>query len=473
MADILTPDLCVIGAGAGGLAAAELAARAGASVVLVEKSKLGGLSLHATAVPARALAAAAGHARAIRDAAAFGLAVDEPRFSARRLHDHLDQVIGSLAPRDAAPRLAALGIQILAAEARFVDARTISAGETLIRARRFILATGARPVLPAIPGLNDVPFFTTETIFDNTRKLTHLVVLGADPRALEIAQAQARLGAAVTLVDAGAVLPKLDPDLADVVLRRLADEGVALRPMTEIVAILPRSMGIGVAIRTNEGEQVLDASHILVATARRPNLESLDLRAAGIRSLKGDAGLRLSPNRRTSNRRVYAVGDVAGGLQSVEQAMLDGQGVAREILYLLPYRPDPLRLPQVLYTDPEIAWIGLSEKAAGRGAIVTRASFADNDRARADRNTLGVAKLVTDRSGRILGAAIVGRGAGELISLFSLALSQRLGVAQLAGFVAPHPTYAAIVGQLLREHARNAPPSPLLRQFAELVRYLP
>lgn len=473
MADILTPDLCVIGAGAGGLAAAELAARAGASVVLVEKSKLGGLGLHATAVPARALAAAADHARAIRDAAAFGLTVDEPRFSARRLHDHLNHVIGSLAPRDAAPRLAALGIQILAAEARFVDARTISAGETLIRARRFILATGARPILPLIPGLNDVPFFSTETIFDNTRKLTHLVVLGADPRALEIAQAQARLGAAVTVVDAGAFLPKLDPDLADIVLRRLADEGVTLRSMTEIVAILPRSMGIGVAIRTAEGEQVLDASHILVATPRRPNLESLDLRAAGIRSLKGDAGLRLSPSRRTTNRRVYAVGDVTGGLQSVEQAILDGQGVAREILTLLPYRPEPLRVPQIVYTDPEIAWVGLGEKAAGQGAIVTRASFADNDRARADRNTLGLAKLVTDRRGRILGAAVVGRGAGELISLFSLALSQRLTVGQLAGFVVPHPTYAAIVGQLLREHARNLPVSPLRRQFVELLRYLP
>jgi pyruvate/2-oxoglutarate dehydrogenase complex dihydrolipoamide dehydrogenase (E3) component len=474
MADILTPDLCVIGAGAGGLVAAETAARAGARVVLIEKARFGGLGLHATAVPARALAAAADHARAIRDAAGFGLSVDEPRFSARRLHEHVDQVVRALAPRDAAPRLAALGIQIIAAEARFVDPRTISAGETLIRARRFILATGARPALPLLPGLNDVPFFTTETIFDNTRKLTHLVVLGADPRALEIAQAQARLGAAVTVVDAGAFLPKLDPDLADVVLRRLGDEGVVLRPMTELVAILPRSMGIGVAIRTAEGEQVLDASHILVGTTRQPNLENLDLRAAGIRSLKGDAGLRLSPSRRTSNRRVYAVGDVAGGVQSVEQAMLDGRGVVREILTLLPYRPDPQRLPQVVYTDPELAWVGLSERdPAARGAIVTRAAFADNDRARADRNTLGMAKLVTDRAGRILGAAIVGRGAGELIALVSLALSQRLTVAQLGGFVAPHPTYAAIVAQLAREHARNAPPAPWLRQFVELVRYLP
>ena len=474
MADILTPDLCVIGAGAGGLAAAEFAATYGASVLLVEKSKLGGLNLHSASVPSRALAAAAAHAQAIADASQFGLAVDAPRLNARRLHDHLNGVITAIAPRQAAARLKALGVDILAAEARFVDNRTVSAGETLIRARRFLIATGARPVLPGIPGLDSVPYFTTETIFDNTRKLTHLVVIGGGPHGLEIAQAYARLGTAVTVVEAGQPLAGHDPELAEVALRRLEEEGVVLRPATTVTAILARSMGIGVAIRADDAETVLDASHILVATGRVPNLEALDLDKAGIRRVKVGIGLQLTPGLRTTNRRVYAVGDATGGPQSAHLAALEGEGVARELLFRLPYRPDTRLVPRIIYTDPEIAEIGLSEAAArARGAIVTRLSFAENDRARADRNTHGFARLITDRSGRILGAGIVGKGSGELIALFSLAMAQRLSARQLMDFVAPYPAYAEIARRLGAAAHRSLARTALLRRLVEVLRYLP
>ncbi len=478
MADILTPDLCVIGAGAGGLAAAELAAAYGASVVLVERGKLGGLSLNTGAVPSKALLAAATRAHQLRTSVAFGMVTDELRINTRRVYDHVDQVIGALAPRDGEARLKALGIDVLAAEARFVDSRTISAGETLIRARRFILATGASAAVPEIPGLQAVPFFTTETIFDNTRKLTHLVVIGGSPLGVEIAQSYARLGTLVTLVDPAQPLAGADPELAEIALRRMRDEGVDIRPETAVTAIIARSMGIGVAVRTGDAEQVLDASHILVATGRLPRIAGLDLDKAGIKMSKADAAqLQLTPGLRTTNRRVYAVGDVAGGMPSSHLAQLQGEGVARAALFGWPWRQQANLVPQVTYTDPELAEIGLSEAAArtvGRSDIVvTRWAFAENDRARADRNTFGTAKLITDRAGRILGAGVVGNGAGELIALFSLAMARGLSARHLMDFVAPYPTYAEIARRLGLEFQRGLGANPLLRRLIAVVRYLP
>jgi pyruvate/2-oxoglutarate dehydrogenase complex dihydrolipoamide dehydrogenase (E3) component len=478
MAEILTPDLCVIGAGAGGLAAAEAAATFGASVVVVERGKLGGLSLNSTSVPARALAAAAADAQAMRSAGRFGITPEDPRINTRRLHDHLDQVITAIAPRDAEARLQALGVEVLKAEARFVDQRTLSAGETLIRARRFVIATGAKTVPPAVPGLETVPYFTTETIFDNTRKLTHLVVIGGGPVGLEIAQAYRRLGSDVTVVEAGEPLPASDPELAEIALKRMREEGVDIRPMTAVTAILARSMGIGVAVRSGEAEQVLDASHILVATARTPNLDGLDLEKAGVRRSKADAAhLQLGNGLRTTNRRIFAVGDAAGGEQSAHLARLQGERVAANVLFGLPVRLKHDLVPRVSYTDPEIAEVGLSEAAARAriksGVVVTRWSFAENDRARADRATFGTAKLVTDRLGRILGAGVVGRGAGELIALFALAMSRGLSARHLMSFVAPYPTYAEIARRLGLEFHRGLGNHPLLRRIAEFVRYLP
>lgn len=478
MADILTPDLCVIGAGAGGLAAAEAAATFGASVVVVERGKLGGLSLNSASVPAKALLAAARQVQAMRSGAPFGITPEEPRINTRRMHDHLDQVITAIAPRDAEARLQALGIELVKADARFVDARTLNAGETLIRARRFILATGARSTLPAISGLETVPYFTTETIFDNTRKLTHLVVIGAGPVGLEIAQAYQRLGTTVTVIEAGLPLAASDPELADIALRRLHDDGVDIRPNTEVTSILARSMGIGVLVKSGETEQLLDASHILVATGRTPNLDGLDLEKAGIRRAKADSRqLQLTPGLRTSNRRVFAVGDVAGGTQSVHLARQQGEQIAANILFYQPVRLRPELVPHVTYTDPEIAEIGLTEAAARArvkaGVVVTRWAFAENDRAKADRNGFGTAKLITDRNGKILGAGIVGNGAGELIALFSLALSRGMTARHLMDLAAPYPTYAEIARRLGLEFHRGLGANPLLRRIVEFVRYLP
>ncbi len=476
MADILTPDLCVIGAGSGGLAVAEVARAYGASVVLVERARLGGNALNTGAIPAKALVAAAAHAQAMRDGAAFGITAEDPKINFRRVHDHIEQVIAAVSPKNGVGRLEALGIEIVRGAARFINRRAVTVGETEIRARRFVIATGARLPVPSIPGLDAVPYFTSETILDNTRKLTHLVVIGGGALGLELAQAYARLGTQVTVIENGPMLAGFDPELAAVALKRVAEEGVTLRPHATVTAIQARSMGIGVAVQNGEADQLLDASHILIAADRMPNLAGLDLEKAGIRMNKVDPRLlQLSPGLKTTNSRVYAVGDAAGG-QSVQAAVRQAQVVVRNVLLGAAARPDALRVPRVVSTDPELAEIGLNEALArarhGVGFRVTRWSFADNDRARATRETYGLAKLITDRYGRILGAGVVGIGASELVSLFSLAIAGGLNAAKLAELVAPYPSFAEIVVRLGEEFRRGETQKPLVKQWISLNKLL-
>lgn len=475
LAELLTPDLCIIGAGAGGLQAALTACELGASVVLVERGRMGGVALNAGSIPSKALVAAGAVAHAIRSGAPFGVTGEEPRVSFRKLHDHVHGVVAGIAPRISVERLQALGVQIVEAEGRFLDPRTLEAGDARIRARRFLIATGAAPVVPPIEGLEAVPYFTTETIFANTRKLTHLVVVGAGAWGLELAQAYNRLGTQVTVVERGAPLAGTDPELAAIALRRLREEGVDIRGETTVTAIQARSQGIGVRVSAAGGEATLDASHILVATDRLPNLDRLDTDRARLRRSAADRRrLQLSPGLRTSNRRVYAIGDAAGTASSAAAAR-QAEALVHRLLLGLPQRRRPL--PSVVYTDPEIAEIGLGEAAArarfGDRIRVLRASFADNDRARALGQTYGLAKLVTDPRGRLLGAGIAGPAAGEISTLLALAVAQRLTATQLRELAAPHPTLSEIVAELGAAFSRDRPPGPLQRRLLALVRLLP
>ena len=476
MAERLTPDLCVIGAGAGGLAAVEAARALGASVVLVERGELGGNALHTGAVPARAFAIAAERAHQVRTAARFGISADNPKVSFRRVHDHVEQVIAGLSPHNGLPRYEALGAEIVRGEARFADKSTLVVNDLEIRARRFILATGGRPVVPQIPGLDAVPYFTSDTILDNTRKLTHLVIIGGTPRAIELAQAYCRLGTEVTVVAAADMLPGFDRELAEVTLRRLGEEGVKLHAHTEVVAIQARSMGIGVVIRSGEAERPLDVSHILVATERVPELAALDLGKAGVKMDKAHPAHLQLKGLMTSNRRILAIGDAGASGASVHAALRDAQIAVRHALLGFSAQRAARLVPRLVETDPAIAEIGLNEAEARRrhgiGFRVSRWSFAENDKARIAADTSGFAKLITDRFGRILGAAVVGPGAGETIALFALAIANGLTMRHLLRFVAPYPSHAEIVSRLATEYLRHEKDNPLLRHWMALVRLL-
>jgi pyruvate/2-oxoglutarate dehydrogenase complex dihydrolipoamide dehydrogenase (E3) component len=477
MPAFLTPDICIIGGGPAGLAVARTARRYGASVVLIEKDRLGGAGLHAGSIPAKALAAAARRAHDLRTAANFGIGIDELRINARGVFDYVQRVIADCAPALTIDHLKADGVEVIAALARFLDARTIEAGGQRLRPRRVVIATGSRAAVPELPGLSELPYFTTSTIFDNPRKLTHLVILGPSAAAVELAQAFRRLGAQVTLIDPGLPLASTDSELAEIALRRLADEGVDVRPDTTPAAIQPRSLGIGVVVRRGDAEETLDASHLLVAGPHLPVLDGLDVEKADIR--RGTRGeLLLKPTGRTSNRRVYAIGDATGDAMQSHGLDDRAERLARHLLFRLPIRARIPHIPTAIFTDPEIATVGLTEAEARRRKIrdfrILRLSLAENDRARIENQTYGLVKLLVANDGRLLGAAIAGTGAAEMISLFAFAIGNRLSLAQFRNFVAPYPTLTGIARSLADDRAaRSLPESKLLARLLRLNRVLP
>jgi pyruvate/2-oxoglutarate dehydrogenase complex dihydrolipoamide dehydrogenase (E3) component len=446
MADCLTPDICVIGAGSGGLSVAAAAAAFGVSVVLIEKGKLGGECLNTGCVPSKALIAAANHARAIARSPAFGISAGTAEADFAKVHDHVHAVIAAIAPNDSKERFTGLGVRVLEGAARFKDRDTVVVGDAIeVRARRFVIATGSSPALPPIPGLEAVPYLTNETVFEFATRPTHLVVIGAGPIGLELAQAFRRLGSAVIVLEAAQPLAREDPECAAILLDALAREGVELRSNATVVRVAAADAMIEVVVRDGNGEQTLKASHLLVATGRRANADDLALEKAGI--ARDRNGIVVDKGLKTANPRVYAIGDVVGRGQFTHLANYHAGLVVRNALFRLPVRLNEHVVPRVTFTDPELAHVGLTETEArsrGRGIRVLRWPYHENDRAQAERATLGHIKVLTDPRGRILGATIVGAGAGELITAWTMAVSRRLNVRAFAGIIVPYPTLAEI-----------------------------
>ncbi|BBE72955.1 dihydrolipoyl dehydrogenase family protein [Oharaeibacter diazotrophicus] len=440
----LRPHLCVIGAGSAGLTATAAARAVGLSVVLVERDRMGGECLNTGCVPSKALIAAARHAEAVRRAAAFGVDAGPPTVDAPRVFAHVHGAIATIAPHDSAERFRALGATVLAGTARFLDPRTLAVGDIRIAPRRVIVATGSRPAVPDLPGLSSVPFLNNEDVFDLSALPASLVVLGGGPVGLELAQAFSRLGVAVTVATSGRALPRDDREAAAIVAARLRREGVDLREETPALAV--RAAPGGVEVDTTAGP--VRAERLLVATGRRPAVDDLDLAAGGIAATAD--GIVVDAALRTSNRRVFAIGDVVAGTPRFTHWAGHQAGLAiRTILTRWPHRENRDALPWATYTDPEIAHVGLREAEArarhGDRVRVVRADFSGNDRAVADGDTEGFVRLVLGPRGRVLGADLVGPGAGETAALVALAIAGRIGVGALAGMVAPYPTLAEAV----------------------------
>jgi pyruvate/2-oxoglutarate dehydrogenase complex dihydrolipoamide dehydrogenase (E3) component len=434
----LTPDLCVIGAGAGGLAVAAAAAQLGAEVVLVERGAMGGDCLNFGCVPSKSLLAGARLASLWRRAPRFGLAYTPPQIDFAAIGDSVTQVIADIAPNDSVERFEALGVTVLRAEARFAGPHAVHAGKVEIRPRRFVIATGSHPAVPPIPGLDQAPYLTNETVFANREQPEHLIVIGGGPIGIEMAQAHRRLGARVSVLDVGPLLPRDDPELVTLLAERLAAEGITLRPRVQIVGVEPAAPGV--AVHLAGGERIA-GSHLLVAAGRRPSIAGLDLAAAGIAA--GPQGITVDARLRTTNRRAFAIGDVAGGPQFTHVALYQAGIVIRNALFRIPAKVDYRALPWVTYTEPELAQVGPTEAAVretGRPVRVLRWPFAENDRAHTERDTEGLFKVLTRRDGRILGASILGAGAGDLILPWALAISQKLKIGALANLVVPYPT---------------------------------
>lgn len=444
MSTTLKADICIIGAGSGGLSVAAGAAQLGRKVVLVEKHLMGGDCLNFGCVPSKALIAAASHTHHIRRAPAFGVSAAEPVIDFPAVMKHVQDVIAAIEPNDSVERFEKLGVTVIKAHGRFVSPNEIEAGNQRIRASYFVVATGSTAFKPPIPGLETTPFFTNETIFANTTRPDHLVVIGGGPIGMELAQAHRRLGSKVTVIEARSIMPKDDAEAVAVVRESLVADGVTILESTSVTAVAPSPNGVKVTVSAGGATRDIEGSHLLLAAGRTPNVDGLNLEAANVRFTR--RGIDVDSRLRSSNPRVYAIGDVAGGLQFTHVAGYHAGLIIRHLLFKAPVKVSYDAVPWCTYTDPELAHVGMTEQQAKEAKLpyrVSRWPLHDNDRAQAERETHGFAKVVIVK-GRPVGATIVGHKAGELILPWVMAISQKMKMSAIAGLVAAYPTMSEV-----------------------------
>jgi pyruvate/2-oxoglutarate dehydrogenase complex dihydrolipoamide dehydrogenase (E3) component len=442
-------DLVIIGAGSGGLIAAGFAARLGAKVALVEKDHIGGDCTWTGCVPSKALLKAAKVAHEVRTASHYGVGTNPPVVDMGRVREYVRGAIQQVYQLESPEELQRQGVDVVIGGARFLDSRTIAVGERTIRSETFLLTTGARPAIPPIAGLNEVPFLTYEQIFDNDRLPRAMVVVGGGPIGAEMAQAYQRLGASVSVV-APRLLPKEEPEAREVMQRVLEREGIRFVPGRAASA---RKDGDDIVIATDREEARGDL--LLVASGRRPTVEGLDLEKAGV--AYSEKGIPVDDQLRTNLKNIYAAGDVLGGyqfthfagwqaFQAVRNALLPGSNSGFTDL-----------VPWTTFTDPEVAHVGPTEAQArekfGNNVKVCCWEMGRTDRAICENDTDGFIKVIAKKDGTILGATIISGRAGETISEFIVAIKQNLKVADLAGAIHAYPTYSTAVQQLAADMA--------------------
>ncbi|MEL6583040.1 MAG: FAD-dependent oxidoreductase, partial [Pseudomonadota bacterium] len=392
-------------------------------------------------VPSKALLAAGKAAHAMTTGAGFGITPTVPQVDYSAAKDHVASVIGHIEPHDSVERFESLGVRVITEYGSFVDAKTVEAGNYRITARRIVISTGSGPFVPPIPGIDTVPYHTNETIFQLRDKPEHLIVIGGGPIGLEMAQAHARLGSKVTVLEGMRALGKDDPEIAEIALKKIRAEGVEIVEGSLVESISNEG---GVTVTDKQGRS-WTGSHLLVAVGRKAHLDKLNLEAAGIE--RSRTGVKVDEGLRTTNRKVYAIGDAAGGLQFTHKAGYDAGIVIRNALFGLPAKATNRHIPWATFTDPEIAQVGLTEaqakEAHGSALEVLRWHFNENDRAVAEGKTEGLVKVMVVK-GKPVGASIVGPLAGELIQVWALAIANNMKISAITSMVAPYPTLGEV-----------------------------
>ncbi len=470
----LKADLCIIGAGSGGLSAAAGAAQLGLNVVLYEKHEMGGDCLNYGCVPSKALLSAAKAAAGVREANKYGIQTQNPKTNWAAVKAHVAGAIATIAPVDSQERFEGLGVTVIREAARFADKKTIVSENSRTQARRIIIATGSRAFIPPIEGLKEVPYLTNETIFTVPDLPAHLVILGGGPIGLEMAQAFVRLGSKVTVIEMGRAMPRADAEHAAIAIKTLREEGVTILEQHKAQRVSQENGTIRVHT-DNDTAPVIEGSHLLVATGRRAVLDGLDLE-------KGDVafnqkGIVVGDKLRShSNPRVWALGDAAGMEQFTHVAGWHASVFTRRAFFKQRTKASSLPVPAVTYTSPEVAQLGLTaaEAITKHGSKVTTSAFPfhENDRAIAEGKTLGECKLVLHK-GKLVGASIVGEGAGDILQLVSVAMSNGLKLTALTNFISPYPTRAEVVKRAASAHFTPVVFSKNARRLVGLLQRIP
>ena len=447
-------DVVVIGGGPGGLVIASVAGQLGLRVTLIEKSEhLGGDCLHSGCVPSKTLINSARLAHRMRHAAQLGLTDCDPEIDINRVLDRVDSVIARIQLHDDPERFRRYGCDVRFGAARFLNPHEISVNEEVIRSKRFVIATGSQPLVPPIPGIAEVGYDTNETIFKRRELPPRLAVIGGGPVGIELAQAFARLGSRVTIVEAAdRILPVADSEVSAVLRQVLEDEGITLQLSCQVENA--RRDGDSRQLFLTNGASV-ECERILVAAGRRPAVFGLGLDEAGVehnaKAVVVDARLR------TSQRHIYAVGDVCGPYQFTHMAEYQAGIVLASLLFRVPRKVDYRVIPSVIYTDPEAAQVGLTEEEAQAQGIryeIARFPINEIDRAITDGNDEGFIKILIAR-GRLAGASLVSAHAGELIHELALAMQVKAKAGDISRLIHAYPTLSQIHRRAI--NARYAP----------------
>ncbi|MGQ9897977.1 MAG: dihydrolipoyl dehydrogenase family protein [Acidobacteriota bacterium] len=462
-------DIVIIGAGSGGLTAADFAAQLGARVALVEKHRIGGDCTWTGCVPSKALLKAAKVAHEVRRAGRYGIVTEPPRADMAQVRAYVRGVIADIYAHEAPEALKRRGIEVILAPGRFLDAHTLAAGERRLTAKYFLICTGAQPVRPTLAGLEHVPFLTYESIFDLDELPRRMLVMGGGPIGCEIGQAFQRLGAQVVLI-AKRLLPKEEPEVEQTLRMVFAREGMEFVP-GQAHAVTHRGSSIQVESEAGAAE----GDVLFLAVGRRPNIAGLDLDQAGVQA---DArGIPVDTYLRTNVKHIFAAGDVLGGYQFTHFAGWQAFLAVRNALLLGNTGGFTDIVPWVTFTDPEVAHVGMTEADAraryGNSLKVNRWEMNRTDRAVCEADTDGFLKVISRGDGALLGATMVAPRAGEAIAEFSLALNHRLKVTDVASAIHAYPTYSTAVQQLAAgvavENFLSGPAGKIIQSLSKII----
>jgi pyruvate/2-oxoglutarate dehydrogenase complex dihydrolipoamide dehydrogenase (E3) component len=467
-------NVVVIGAGTAGLVTAAGTAGLGGRVALVERGLMGGDCLNTGCVPSKALLSSARLIEQIRKAEKWGLLPQAPHFQFESILERVRERRERIAPHDSQERFESLGVDVFRAPAKFLSPREVQVGDVTLRAKNFVIATGSRPAIPAVDGLDRVPHYTNETVFELESRPDRLIVFGGGPIGCELGQAFGRLGVEVTILQTGPrLLPREDPDASELLLRRLEAEGVNVvtGARARVASRSERVVRVWADVEGEGTRRPLDCDAILVAAGRVPNTEDLGLEAAGVAFTKD--GVTVNEHLRTSQKHIYAAGDVAGPLHFTHVAEAHARTIVRNILFpWWPVAREDAVIPWCTYTSPEVARVGLNEtEAAAKGVAcdVWKQPLEDVDRAVVESEEEGFAKVLTAKgSDRILGATIVGERAGDLVHEFVLAMKAKVGLKQIAGTIHAYPTYAEIARKVA-DRQQKARLTPFRRKILAAV----
>ena len=449
-------NVIVIGAGTAGLVAAAGTAALGGRVALVERNLMGGDCLNFGCVPSKALISSARLIQRIRESEKWGLDRQEPQFAFEKVFQRMRARRAKISPNDSQERFESLGVNVFRGEARFVSPHEVEVNGQKLRAKNFVIATGSRALIPKIEGIDDVPYFTNETVFDQlNEKPESMIVLGGGPIGCELAQTFRRLGVQLTIVQRGdQLLPREDRDVAEFLERRLINEGVRIIKHADARSVATSDAGkVAVQLLDRQsdrlGERTFFADALLVAIGRNPNLQSLDLKSAGVDV--NEAGLCVNDYLQTSQRHIYGVGDVIGPFLFTHMADAQARVVVRNILVpfqFLRQKMDYSVVPWCTYVDPEIAHVGLAEKEAKQKNVdydLFVVPLEDVDRAVVESEDAGFAKVLTAKgSDKILGATIVAPHAGDLLHEFVVAMKANVGLGKISSIIHAYPTFAEL-----------------------------